>query len=721
MQVRSGFVVSKRPTAGDVLGGIAAAAVLLPQAMAFGVTLFAIGRFEASAGAYAGLVGTAMLCLASGFAGGTRGLITAPTGPTLVLLGSALAALAGAGLEGSRLALGLAVVIATSGVLQFLIGLGGGGRLIKYIPFPVVSGFMTGSAILMVMSQLTPLSGAGASGAWSAWWWLPAAAAAVTIAGTRLVPRWLPHVPGPIAGLVLGSVAFHLGTSLVGGVPPAAWLIGNLPGFTGDGLELALTDIINLPWQIVLPAALALAVLASLDTLLTAVVADVATGTRHDSRRELMGQGCGQIAAAAMGGMAGAGTTAATVIAIRSGGGRWVAVAAGLAFTGLIAFAGDAGRILPIGALAGVIIAVAFDVADLDILTWARQGRTRQDAAIAVLVTVITVAYDLMIAVGFGVGIAILLFIREQITAPVVHRRSTASEMRSIRARPDTERQLLAEHGHRIVVYELRGNLFFGTADRLIDELGADLAGSNWVILHLRRVARIDLTAVKFLQQIANRLHEHGGTLLACELHQETGIESSFAEAFRMISHKHGAAAVLTFNGRDEALEFAEDALLLALGCAPTHSDDFVAPAGNALARKLDAAQLEALSARLATRTVEAGTYLFRLGDRSDELYMIGRGQVEVRLRTTAHHYKRLAIYGPGSFLGELALLHSGPRAADAIATVQTDCWVLERLAFDAIKAHEPALAIALLSALCDSLVTNQRWSTREVQRLSEW
>jgi len=368
-----------------------------------------------------------------------------------------------------------------------------------------------------------------------------------------------------------------------------------------------------------------------------------------------------------------------------------------------------------------VIIAVAFDVADLDILTWARQGRTRQDAAIAVLVTVITVAYDLMIAVGIGVGIAILLFIREQINAPVVHRRSTASEMRSIRARPDAERQLLADHGRRIVVFELRGNLFFGTADRLIDELGTDLEGPNWVILHLRKVARIDLTAVKLLQQIANRLHDHGGMLLACELHHETGIAGSFAEAFRMASYKHGAASVLTFNGRDEALEFAEDALLLALDYAPTRSDDFVPPAGNAIGRYLDAAQLEALSARLVTRTVESGAYLFHLGDRTDELYLIGRGQIEVRLRTTAHHYKRLAIYGPGSFLGELALLRSGARAADAIATTQTHCWVLERRAFDDLKAHEPALAIALLSALCDTLVANQRWSTREVQRLSEW
>ncbi|MCB1746200.1 MAG: SLC26A/SulP transporter family protein [Gammaproteobacteria bacterium] len=709
------------PGAGDLLGGLAAAAILLPQAMAFGVTLFAIGHFDASAGAYAGLVGTAMLCIASGVAGGTRGLITAPTGPTLVLLGSALGGLVAAGLEGGALALGLAATIVLTGALQFAIGASGGGRLIKYIPFPVVSGFMTGSAILMIKSQLKPLSGTGATGVWTGWWWLPAAAAAITILGTKLVPRVLPQVPGPIAGLVLGTLAFHLGGQVVGVAPPEAWMIGALPGFSADSVGFAWQDLGALPWPVIVPAAVALAVLASLDTLLTAVVADVATGTRHDSRRELMGQGVGQAASALLGGMAGAGTTAATVIAIKSGGGRWVGVGAGVVFLALTAFAGDAGKLLPIGALAGVIIAVAFDVADLDILTWARQGRTRQDAAIAVLVTAITVGYDLMIAVGVGVAIAILLFIREQIKAPVVHRRSTASEMRSIRSRPQAERTLLDQHGHRIVIYELRGNLFFGTADRLIDELGSDLDSDDWIILHLRKVSRIDLTAVRFLQQIANRLHEHGGTLLCCELHAGTGIDGSFAEAFRMASRKGVTSPVLTFNGRDEALEFAENALLEALELAPTRIDDFVALADNAIARYLTPAQAEALAAHLPIREIKSGAHLFHSGETTDEVYLVARGQIEIRLATTAHHHKRLAIYGAGTFFGELALLKSGPRAADAIATADTRCWVLERATFEDIKVRDPALAIALLAAICDVLVANQRWSTRELQRLSEW
>ena len=543
----------------------------------------------------------------------------------------------------------------------------------------------------------------------------------VPMAGARLGPRWLPSVPGPIAGLLLGVAAFHTVIFIHGGPAPEAWLIGALPGLTLDSFDLPWQAVGRLPWPVIVPAAATLAVLAALDTLLTAVVADVATGDRHDARRELIGQGLGQVLAGGFGGMAAAGTTAATVVAIKSGGGRWVGVVGALVFVGLAAFAGDVGRWLPTGALAGVIIAVAFDVADTDMLSWAMQGRTRQDALIAILVTAITVLYDLMIAVGVGIVIAVALFIREQIRAPVVHRRSTAAETRSIRTHSEHERTLLEAHGDRIILYELRGTLFFGTADRLIDELGADLQGPNWLILHFRRVTRIDLTALRFIRQIATRVHEHGGCVLVCELHRGTGIHGALADAIGQVGQQAGAPPLLTFNGRDEALEFAESALLDALGTRTTQLGDIVDLGDSGLVRDLAAADIGHLESILETRDLEPGMTLFRTGDQSDELFLVARGEVEIRVSTTSHHSKRLAVYGPGSFFGELALLAPGPRAADAVVTAQTRLRILRRASFEQLKHDRPAVAIALLSAICDSLVRNQRWSTRELQRLSEW
>ncbi len=707
-------------TAGDAWGGLAASAVLLPQSMAFGVSLYAVAGLDAATGAYAGLAGTAALCLVSGLLAGTRGLISAPTGPVLILLGSAAGAFAAQGLAGEALLTAIAATIALAGVLQFCLGLVGGGRQ----PLPVdpvrLHAVATQGAELREHHENGRTGHEPADNREGDVLDEPAAAAGVTVLASAAAQRWLPMVPGPVAGLLAGTAVFHAAAATHGGELPAAWMIGALPGFSADSIGLPLAGLAAMPWLVVLTAATALALLASLDTLLTAVVADVATGTRHDSRRELVGQGGGQMLSALLGGMAGAGTTAATVIAIRSGGGRWTAVCAGLAFALLTGFAGEVGRWLPIGALAGVILSVAVAVADRDILSWARRGRTRQDAFIAVLVTAITVWYDLMVAVGVGVLIAVILFIRDQVRAPVVHRRSTAAQTRSIRARSDAERTRLDEYGGRIIVYELRGNLFFGTADKLIDELAADLDGPNWVILHLRRVQEIDLTAVRFLKQIAARLAAHEGMLLLCELHRGTGIEGSFQEALALVG-TGGSNNVLTFNGRDEALEFAENALLDELGQSYTALDTVLDLADNAIAGHMNAAQVQAFGQLLTQRAFAQGEWLFRRGDPGDSLLIVLAGRVEVRLPTTEHHYKRLAMYGAGTFLGELALLKTGPRAADAIAITGTTVGELHRDVFERIKHDDPALAIAVLTAISDTLVVNQRWSTRELQRLAEW
>ncbi|MGR8921929.1 MAG: cyclic nucleotide-binding domain-containing protein, partial [Gammaproteobacteria bacterium] len=137
--------------------------------------------------------------------------------------------------------------------------------------------------------------------------------------------------------------------------------------------------------------------------------------------------------------------------------------------------------------------------------------------------------------------------------------------------------------------------------------------------------------------------------------------------------------------------------------------------------RYLDTGGVRALEGVLDRREVAAGERLFNVGDEGAELFLVCHGQIEIRVPTTAHHHKRLAVYGPGSFFGELALLKAGPRAADAVATTASTLWTLSREHFDALKRARPEVAIDVLAALCDNLVVNQRWSTRELKRLSEW
>jgi len=712
---------SLRFTTADGWAGLAATAVILPQAMAFGVALLAPHGIDAATGALAGLIGTAALCLLSGAFGGTPGLISAPTGPTFVLLSGALTTAAGAGLGGPDLLTALAAIMVVTGIFQSLIGISGGGRLIKFIPYTVVSGFLTGSAVLMFLSQIHPLAGGGGGDAWTHWRWIPAATAAVTFAVMHYAPRFAPRIPGTIAGLIAGTLAFQLLVRLGPGPAPEAWVIGTLPGPQSIHPGISLKALEMLPWPALLLSGLALAVLASLDTLFTAVIADVTTGARHDARRELMGQGAGQIVSGLLGGMAGAGTTGATVVSVKTGGRRWPGVTAGLTFAVLILFGGPVGTLLPISALAGIILRVAVGMLDRDIIAWAKRRRTRTDAGIALLVIVVTVAYNLMAAVGVGVAIALVFFVRAQVKAPVIHRRSTATQTHSLRERSLDQRELLDRHGDRIVIVELRGRLFFGTADRLYEQLGPDLDRPVWLILNMRRIRQVDLTGAKILQQIAERLHAHGGHLIFCEVHKEAGLGHKVRKTLRKISPREGAPEVKTFNGGDEALEYAEDGLLKELGAPGVDRDWRITPAEMDFCENMSAEEISAFENSLRPLTVKGGKHLFKTGDHGDELYLVVRGEVDIRVPTTRHHYKRLAHYGPGTMFGEITFLEPGPRSADAVALRPCELLILDRSGFENLKRAHPAAAVAVLMALGRAEGRHLRWTTSELRRLSEW
>lgn len=708
--------------AGDLAGGVAAAMVVLPQAMAYGVALFAFMNMSAASGALAGLVGAACLSLASGLFGGTLGLISSPTGPALALLAGALATLVAHGLDGERLFAGFVAIVVLAGLMQIAIAVSGGGKLIKFIPYPVVVGFMTGAALLMIRSQVGPLFGDMPDIMWKDWRWLPGASALATLGLAMTSARWLPKIPSTITGLIGGTLIFHVLAGLGPGPVPELWVVGALPNFGAGNLHLSFALFRDLPLWPVVSGALALATLASLNTLLTSVIADLVTDARHDARRELIAQGLGQMLAGMAGGMGGSATTGATLVAVRSGARRWGGITAGAAFVLLVFFFSPAGRLLPISVLAGIIIHVAAGMIERDMFEWLRAGRTRSDAMVALLVTIVTVAYDLVTAVGAGIVITIILFIRSQAQIPVIHRRSTCVQRRSVRLRTETERTLLERHGERIVLYELRGNLFFATADRLFEELLPDLDRPAWVILHMRRAGQVDLTGIKILHQIAAHLQAHGGQLLFCEVHHELDLGEDINQTLAAVGQKDGNGLnVKAFVGSDEALEYAEDALLTELGCPPAAAREHVSLARNDLCRGMSPPQIAALQTVLHSTVAGAGQRLFTAGDAGDDMYIVMHGEVEVRLQTTRHHYKRLAKCGPGSFFGEVAFLDPGPRTADAIVVEPAELLVFDRDSLRQLEEQHPDVAVALLLALGKVQGQHLRYSDEEIQRMAQW
>lgn len=718
----AGHVAPARLTIGDVFGGMVGTAVALPQSMGLGIALFAGLGLDASAGALAGLIGAAALSAASGLAGATSGMISAPNGPVTMLLSASLAGLAVQGVQGQDLLLALIAVILLTGIFQFLLGISGGGQLIKFIPYPAVAGLVTGIGVLMILSQLTLLTGDGGKALGAGWFAVPIVTAIMTFVAIKLAPRVLPGVPAILSGLVVGVVGFHLMMALAPGPVPDSWVVGTIPGLGGVRFELHASALAGLPWAPILVASLTLAVLASVDCLLTSVVADEETGARHNARGELAAQGIGHVIAGLLGGVGGGGTKGSTMVSVKSGGRRWAAMVSSLTFVVLILFLGPVGNVLPISVLAGVIAYAGLGMVEWNILHWLRAPTTRLDGAVALLVITVTLAVDLMVGVAVGVLGSVFLFLLVQVRARVIHERATGRERRSLQYRTEEERALLDEHGERIVYVELRGNLFFGTVDRLFTEFLSDLDRPVWMILNMRRVQYLDMSGLHLFRQMVKRLSASGGQLLYSNVRKSGHRARKMRKLLGWLGREAEMPDVRTFKSNDAALEYAEDELLKDLGHSPVRGSGRVELEENELFRHMKAKTREAIRAVMRPMSASRKQTVFRYGDVGDTLYVILQGEVEIRLPTRVYHYKRLAKLGPGSFFGEGAFLDPAPHTATAVVTQDAELLVLDRQGIESLaEKRQREAGWAVLYELGGSLARQLRWSQSELRRLERW
>jgi CRP-like cAMP-binding protein len=244
----------------------------------------------------------------------------------------------------------------------------------------------------------------------------------------------------------------------------------------------------------------------------------------------------------------------------------------------------------------------------------------------------------------------------------------------------------------------------------------ADLEHARWVILHMRRVTQIDLTALRILHQIAERMQRQGGELVFCEIHSEIGVGQEMDAAFEKVTHVGGGLGVKTFIGSDEALEYAENALLTSVGQAPLHPTERVALTDMDLCRGMTPEAIRAFDACLRRRRFDAGAKVFNINEPAESLYLVVQGEIEIRLPTTRHHYKRMRIYGAGQMFGEIAFLSPGRRTADAIALNSVEVLSLDRSRFTALEKDHPDVAILLLTALGNLQAEMLRRMTDQLQ-----
>ena len=707
--------------------------VALPSAIAYGVAIYSLlGPDFIAHGVRAGILGAIAIGLVAGAVGGAPRLISGPCAPAAAVL-VALANELLAGTHGpaapERIAVLLALVGLIAGGLQFLYGVARGGRLIKYIPFPVVSGYLSAVGVMIFASQLPKFLGLGRAASNVAGvvsphlWQIPAmVVGAVTIAGMLLAPKVTKALPASILGLIAGLVAYagvavwrpELRTlqsnHLVIGLFDSGG--GIFAGITGHWT--ALIDLHFADWRMLLAPALTLSVLLSVDTLKTCVVVDAITRTRHDSNRTLLGQGAANLASALIGGMPGAGQMGPTLVNLESGGRTRLAgllegvfaLLAALVLSRWIAW-------VPVAALAGILLVVAVRMVDWHAFQLLRQKSTMLDFAVSATVVGVAVASNLIAAAGAGVGLAIVLFLREQVRGSVIRRKIAGNRISSTQHRLPAEQAILEKHGAQTTVCELQGSLFFGTTDQLFTELAPDLQHCRYLILDLRRVQSMDFTAAHLFEQFAAVLAERNGCLVFSRLPARRDLQTYFAQVGVMKHQTH----VRKFETLDDALNWVEDRIIAAELPAPSADAPPLSLGEFDLTREFDTDQtLATLASCVTERTVAAGQLVFKKDDIADELYLIRRGIVRIVLPLKDAGYHNLASFGRGHIFGEMAFLARTTRSANALATTDTELFVLSRTRFDTMFRTQPLVGVKLYARLARTLAVRLRRTDDELR-----
>ncbi|MEM1281404.1 MAG: SulP family inorganic anion transporter, partial [Cyanobacteria bacterium P01_H01_bin.152] len=478
---------------GDLFGGLTAAIVALPLALAFGVA--------SGAGPTAGLYGAIFTGFFAALFGGTPTQVTGPTGPMTVVMATVFTKLIAQNPE-HGLAMAFTAVM-LSGVFQILFGILRLGRFITLMPYSVISGFMSGIGVIIVTLQVAPLLGHPASsGVVEALQQLPTvlanpqpAAAGLGILTLMIVFGWPKHlarvVPSPLVALVACTAisVIFFGNSDVA-------RIGEIP----QGLPQIQWPQLNLEQlKAIVGYAMMLAVLGAIDSLLTSLVADNVTRTRHNSERELIGQGIGNLLSGLFGGLPGAGATMRTVINIHAGGrtalsGMFHAVV----LLCIVLWAGGITAQIPHAVLAGILIKVGMRIID-----WSFLWRVVQVSGRATLVTysvlLLTVFVDLITAVAVGAFVANILTIQ----------RLTSLQIEKVRAiqQPEEDPEVVLTPEEARLMYECRGQVLliqisgpmsFGAARAISSHLGRDY---EVLILDLSRVPMMGVTASLTIEQ----------------------------------------------------------------------------------------------------------------------------------------------------------------------------------------------------------------------------
>jgi SulP family sulfate permease len=478
----------RRSWRGDLVAGVTVGIVALPLALAFGVS--------SGVGAEAGLITAIVAGLVAAVFGGSNVQVSGPTGAMVVVL-APIVVTHGAG--------AVVIVSILAGVMVLLAGALRLGRTVSYIPWPVIEGFTVGIGVIIFLQQVPAAAGVGGAGhstnaaiaaieSASGADWPTALLPLATVAVVAVVMLLLSRISGRLPASFIAIVVVTLGASLLG-LPLDT--IGELP----HSLPLPTFPVIGVETLLsLLGPAFAVAALAAIESLLSArVAASMADTGPYDADRELVGQGLASIASGFFGGMPATGAIARTAVNVRSGARtRASAIVHSLALLAVVYLAANVVAVIPLAALSGVLMVTAARMISPAIIQQVLRS-TSSDAIVFVLTAIITVSFDLIIAVGIGIAVAAFFALRALSRTSGVHREKLPGSP--------------VAGDERIALFRIDGSLFFGAAERILDRINAH-EDPEVVILRLSQLQLIDATGAHTLTELVTTLERRGVTVL---------------------------------------------------------------------------------------------------------------------------------------------------------------------------------------------------------------
>lgn len=609
---------------------------------------------------------------------------------------------------------GLATLLAVAassvvlmGLFQILIGFSGLGRLARFVPQPVLAGFMNGVALLILFSQMPILLGLPPVTRWTELASLSQAQplallVGLSTAGAVWLVRWKwSGAFSSLFGLMMGCVLF----AVLWAVFPGVYLgdvVGPLPQglVTPDGL-LPLVEgngwtLLRDHGQSVLLTAAVLAVIGSLESLLVALATDQHARSQHDPGRELVSLGAANMVSGLCGGLPLVLSNARCVLLLKKGAvGRGPALASVMAFLLIYAAGGPLLAMLPKVVLAGIMVTIAVALSDLwtrqllrQWLSGERSPDLRHSLAVVALVCLVTVLFGFVAAVGMGCLLAMLIFI-SAMNRSLIRGRFSAVERPSRRIYGAAQASRLQTERQRVVLIELEGALFFGSAERLATEAASLAPDCRCLVLDLSQISLIDASGAMLLQQLSSQLERRGVSLLLA------GVSAENERGKRLRAHGcfrdslAGGGRADWWPDADRAIEASEQMLLAQAGGDAMQVA--VPLADTTLMRGLTADQLDRVRGTMEDRQLRAGEILFRQGDPGDRLYVLTQGSISI-IGGKGPVRQRFVSFSPGIMIGEISMLDGAGRSADAVADTDALAWSLTREAFDALALADPQL-----------------------------